>query len=67
MTPPLEIRKLRAEMEMKFISLTFVAKKTKLHISKASEILRGKRNDSEALGKIAKVIHEAPMPVEEVA
>ena len=67
MTPPLEIRKLRAEMEMKFLSLTFVARKAKIHISKASEVLRGRRNDTTALTKLSKVIHEAPMPVEELA
>lgn len=64
--PPLEIRKLRAEMEMKFLSLTAVAKKARIKLYRASEVLLGKRNDPVTLAKLAKAIHNAPQIDEEV-
>lgn len=66
--PPIEFRKLRAEMELKALSLTAVAKKARVKsLSRASEVLNGRRNDSEVLAKLTKAIHQAPMPQEEAA
>lgn len=64
---PLPIRKLRAEMVLKALRLTAVAKAAGLKVPRASEVMSGKRNDPEALAKLTRVIKAAKTPTEVAA
>jgi hypothetical protein len=67
MPKPLPLRKLRAEMELKELSLTTVAKRARLNLSVACDLLNGKRVDEARLAKLRKVITEAHVPGEVAA
>jgi transcriptional regulator with XRE-family HTH domain len=59
---PLNLRRLKAEMVLKGLSLTEVAKKSKVRYQLASLILNGRFNDPGSLLKIETTIKGAPMP-----
>ena len=60
--PPLPIRKLRSQMELKALSLKRVADAADVNYSVASSILSGKRVDPTNLAKLSKAIKDAPEP-----
>lgn len=64
--PPIAIRELRAAMELKWLSYGEIAEAVGSIASRVSEVMSGKRNDAELLGKIREFIADAPTP-EEVA
>lgn len=67
LVPPLSIRKLRAQMELKSLTMTSVATRAGIRLSRASEVLNGRRNDPAALRELKRVIREAAMPQEAAA
>lgn len=63
MPKPLALRELKAQMELKELSLTEVAKRAKLNRSIASDLLNGRRVDPRRLRLIERVIERAITPV----
>lgn len=63
-TPPLSLRRLKADMVLKHLSLSAVARSAKINPSVASDILNGRRNDPQRLSKLRSVISLAKMPEE---
>jgi hypothetical protein len=61
---PRRIRELRAEMEMKALTLRKVAAAAQVPYWSASAILRGRHVDPDRLSRLKKVIEKAPMPAE---
>jgi hypothetical protein len=66
MLTPLPLRKLRAEMALKALSVTDVHRLTGIPLAAVSQILGGHLVDPTRLAKIRSAIRKAPMP-EEVA
>jgi hypothetical protein len=62
MAKPLHLRKLRAEMVLKELTITALAKRTKLHVSMVSELLSGARHHPHRLSMLQKAIERAPQP-----
>jgi hypothetical protein len=62
---PLHLRKLKADMALKDLTLTQVAKAAGVPLSMASEILNGIRNDPLRLNRLSAEIQRAPMPSKE--
>lgn len=54
-------------MELKALSVTGVAARAGIQLSRASEILNGRRIDADALRQLKRVILEAEMPQEAAA
>jgi cyanate lyase len=67
MTPPLELRRLRAKMALKDLQFKDVADLSGVNPTYCSLILAGRRVDPENLAKIKKAIRNAPMPQEAAA
>lgn len=64
---PLAIRRLRSQMELKALSLKWVAAESGVNYTIASAILSGKRIDPENLKKISCAIKSAPAPDSAIA
>lgn len=62
MVKPLNLRKLRAEMEMKELDLKTVARRARVPYTTTSEILNNRRNDPLRLSRISAAISSFPMP-----
>lgn len=60
--PPLKLRKLKAEMVLKCISLYELAQKTGFDNTLISKILNGRISDEERLQQITEVIHGTQVP-----
>jgi hypothetical protein len=67
MTPPLNLRKLKAAMALKHLDLRWVASRAKVPYTSASEILTGRRVCPPALHRLSTVIESARMPEETAA
>jgi transcriptional regulator with XRE-family HTH domain len=65
--PPLPIRKLRAEMEMKNLSLKQVSALSGVTYSQCSMILNGRLLHPQFFAKIRRAIKAAPAPMEVAA
>lgn len=63
---PLPIRRLRAAMELKALTLKDVVDAAGVNYTTASATLTGRHHNPQTLAKLKKVIKAAPMP-EEVA
>ena len=63
----LPLRKLKAKMEIKALSLRDVATRSGVPYNTCSLILNGRFVDPEYLRRIKKAINDAPMPEEAVA
>ena len=61
---PAPLRKLKAEMVLKDLSLGDVARKARIPYTSASAILNGKRVDPKSLKRLERVITTSPMPEE---
>ena len=61
-TPPLHIRKLRAEMELKDLSLRAVSDRSGVNYGTASSVLSGRRVHPEELKRLSQAIRTAPVP-----
>lgn len=65
--PPLEIRKLRAAMELKNLSLRDVSARSGVGYSQCSQILNGRLNHAAYFNRIRRAIRTAPKPLEAIA
>lgn len=65
--PPLNLRKLKANMVLKNLTLREVAAMANVPYVTASDIINGRRIHSSYLGRIARVISNARMPREVAA
>jgi len=59
--PPLKLRRLRADMILKNLTLGKVARRARVHKTTASSVLKGKLINAKALEAIAGVIAATPM------
>lgn len=64
---PIPLRRLRAAMALKALSVTKVAERAGIPVATTSQILGGRLHDPSRLARLRKVIKEAPMPEEAVA
>jgi transcriptional regulator with XRE-family HTH domain len=65
MTAPLHLRKIKAEMALKGISLAELAEKAEVNYTVASSILSGRRVDPTGFEKLKATISKFKMPKEE--
>lgn len=64
MPKPLSLRKLKAVMVMKELTVTALAQQSGMSKSMVSEVLNGRRNDVPRLRKLRALIDLAPTPEE---
>lgn len=62
--PPLRVRKIKAEMELKAVDLWSLADAAGVEYTRASKILNGRMNDEDALKKLTDALANIPMPKE---
>lgn len=65
--PPLPLRKLRAEMQLKNLSLREVSERSGVRYAQASQVLKGRLIHPGYLELIRRVIKAAPHPLEVAA
>lgn len=63
MKAPLKLRKLKADMVMKDLTLRALARKARVPYTTASLILNGYRIDPQNLSRLVAAIERAPYPV----
>ncbi|GEM_PF-7055559 len=61
---PLKVRKLKAQIVLKGLSLGEVVRRAKVNYTAASSVLSGKRIDETTFKKLKETVEKAPMPGE---
>lgn len=64
MSKPLHLRRIKADMAIRDVSLTALSKKARINLSVASDLLNGRRIDPARLERLSAALRKFPTPEE---